>query len=111
MEKLIKPLKIESKTKYEVRVLVNGRNIGIEKNLVTVNRAGTITHAVELIVEKHFKENSVEALLRCVAKAEAEVELAKTSPGEFDDAAWAIERAEKRIAHFKKAIENGGVFA
>jgi len=111
VEKLIKPVKVESKTKYEVRVIVNGRNIGIEKNLVTVTRAGEITHAVELIVDKHFKENSIEALERCVAKFEAEVELAKTSPEDFDDAEWAIERAEKRIANFKKAIGNGGVFA
>ncbi len=111
MEQLIKPVKIESKSKHEVRVIVNGRNIGIEKGLVTVTRSGEITHAAELIVDKHFKENSMEALHRVVAGHEALIERAKAEPEGFEDVEYAVKKAVKYIAHFKKAIENGGVFA
>jgi hypothetical protein len=111
MEKLIKPVAIVSKTKYEVRVLVNGRNFGIEKSLVTVTRGGEITHAASLIVDKHFKENSIEALQRVVAQHEALIEMTKTEPSAFDDVEHAVKKAQKYINLFKKAIENGGVFA
>ncbi len=111
MEQLIKPVKIVGKTKYEVRVLVDGRNFGIEKSLVTVTRSGEITHASESIVDKHFKENSIESLHRVIAKQEALIALTKTDPADFDDVEHAVIRANKVIEHFKKAIENGGSFA
>lgn len=109
MEKLYTPVQIVSKSRFEIRVITSGRNIGIEKELVTV-KSGFITHAVELIVDKHFKENSVESLHRVIAEQERLIQLTKTNPNEFDDAEYAVKRANKKIAYFAKAITNNGIF-
>jgi hypothetical protein len=109
MEQLIKPIKIVSKKKYVVRVLVDGRNIGIEKNLVTIMRS-EITHASELIVDTHFKENSIESLHRVIAKQNYLIDLTKTDPAAFDDIEDAVRRANKKIEYFTKAIANNGIF-
>jgi len=109
MEKLIKPIKIESKKKYEVRVLVNGRNIGIEKTLVTVAQS-EITHASELIVDTYFKENSIESLKRVIVKQNHLIDLTKTDPNGFDDIEDAVRRANKKIEYFTKVIANNGIF-
>jgi hypothetical protein len=110
MEQLIKKIKIVGKSQYKVRVIVNGRNIGIERKLVTVTRSGEITHAIELIVDAHFKENSIEALHRVIAKQNYLIDLTKTDPSAFDDIEDAVRRANKKIEYFEKAIKNNGIF-
>jgi hypothetical protein len=110
MEQLYKPAKIASKCKFYVHIEKNGKTCRVEKDQVQVVR-GEIVAAAQWVVEAFFTQQTKESLQRVVEKCRAEIALAQANPAEFDDAEWAIERAEKKMAHFAAAIENGGVFS
>jgi hypothetical protein len=109
MEQLYTPVKIAGKCKFYIHIEKDGGICRVEKDQLQVVK-GEIVAASTWVIEAFFIQKTKESLLRVVEKCKAEIELAKSNPKEFDDAEYAIERANKKIKKFSAVIENGGVF-
>lgn len=109
MEKLYKSVPIAGKCKFYIHIEKNGSVCRVKKDQLQVVR-GEVVAATTWVIEAFFTHLTKESLARVVEMCKAEIELANTSPDQFDDAEYAIERANKKIEKFSAAIDNGGVF-